>query len=320
VNEYLGYVIMHGEAVGRVMKTALYPFSQLGYACEGKGLALLLYALMFMGAFACVYFLVSATYLRLATAKKGNRKVKYTGKGYKGNLAVVAMMKKELLRYTKNGMVLLNAFMGTVFFILLPVVALFERETFIQLSQSYRGEFTLILAGILCVSVFSNFLAPSCISMEGASLDVIRVLPIRAERIFLAKGLANGVITGVPAVISSIFLCIIFKQSFLLSVCILLTVSVCVLLASAGGIAINLLLPNLKWTNEVAVIKQSASTLASMLGGMGAVALLVGAYFLFGKYLPVWGFLLICTAILFVGSVGTCIFLKKKGTRIFEEL
>jgi ABC-2 type transport system permease protein len=302
------------------MKTVLYPFSQLGYACEGNGLALLLYALMFTGVFACAYFLVSVTYLRLATANKGNRKVKYTGKGYKENRAIVAMIKKELSRYTKNGMVLLNSFMGTVFYIALPFVALFKRGDFLQLAQGFQGEFALLLAGILCVLAFSNFFAPSCISMEGESLDVIRVLPIRTERIFLAKGLANGVITGIPALLSSICTCIILKQSFLLSVCVVLAVTVCVAFASAGGIAVNLLLPNLKWTNEVAVIKQSMSTLVSMLGGMGAMALLVGGYFLFGKYLPAWGFLLICTAILLVASGCICGFLKKKGARIFEEL
>ena len=320
VNEYLGYVIAHGEAVGRVMKTALYPFSQLGYACEGKGLALLLYALMFIGSFALVYFLTSVTYLRLATVNKGNRKVKYTGKGYKGNFAVVAMMKKELSRYSKNGMVLLNTFMGTVFFIALPFVVLFKKEEFIQLSQTFHGEFALILAGILCALTFSNFFAPSCISMEGDSLDVIRVLPIQTKRIFLAKGLANGVVTGIPAVLSSIAVCIILKQSFLLSVCVLLAVTACVVLASAGGIAINLLLPNLKWTNEVAVVKQSMSTLVSMFGGMGAVALLVGGYFLCGKYLPAWGYLLVCAGALLLASIGIWVWLKKRGAKIFEEL
>ena len=320
INEYLGYVISNGEAVGRIMKTALYPFSQLGYACEGKGLAILLFVLMFVGVFALVYALMSATYLRLATANKGMKKVKYTGKGYKGNGAVLAIMKKELSRYIKNSMLLLNAFMGSILFLLLPFIALFERETFTQLAVGFDGEFVLILAGVLCLVAFTNLFAPSCISLEGAGLDVVRVLPIPTETIFFAKAMANVAITGIPAAFSTIFLCVIFEQGVLLTVCVLLVVSACVVLASVGGLVANLLLPNLKWTNEVAVVKQGMSTLAAMLGGFGVVALLVGGYFLFGKYMPAWGFILICTVALVIGSICACIFLKKRGVRIFEEL
>jgi hypothetical protein len=156
--------------------------------------------------------------------------------------------------------------------------------------------------------------------MEGAGLDVVRVLPIPTETIFFAKVMANVAITGIPAVFSTIFLCVIFEQGVLLTVCVLLVVFACVLLASVGGLVANLLLPNLKWTNKVAVVKQGMSTLAAMLGGFGVVALFVGAYFLFGKYIPAWSFLLVCMAVLLVGSICACIFLKKKGVRVFEEL
>jgi len=320
LNEYLGYVVSHGEAVGRVMKTALYPFAQLGYACEGKGLSLLLYAMIFIGVFALVYLIMSATYLRFATANKGHRKVKYTGNGYKGSSDILSLVKKELLRYSKNGMVMLNCFMGTVLLVLLPFIALFEKETFLQLAGGLQGEFALVLTAILCVAAFSNLLAPSSVSMEGESLDVVRVLPIKTEKILFAKGLAHALTTGIPAAFACGFLCGIFRQSAPISLCVLLAVLACVLFCSVGGVAVNLLLPNLKWTNEVAVVKQSASTIAAMFGGWGIVALLVGGYFLFGKYLPAWGYLLVCSAAFLVASVGVCIFLKKKGVKIFEGL
>ena len=48
--------------------------------------------------------------------------------------------------------------------------------------------------------------------------------------------------------------------------------------------------------------------------------LLVGGYFLFGKYLPAWGYMLVCAGALTLASVGVWIWLKKRGTMIFEEL
>jgi ABC-2 type transport system permease protein len=273
-----------------------------------------------MGAFALVYLLMSLTYFRLATTNKGSKKVKYTGKGYTGSSAIFALTKKELGRYCKNGMVMLNTFMGSVLLVLLPILALFKKESFLQLAQVLQGEFPLILAAILCVSVFSNLLTPSSISMEGESLDVVRVLPVKTQTIFWAKSLAGVLTTGIPAVFACVVLSIVFKQSVGICACILLMALVCSVFSSMGGVAINLLLPNLKWTNEVAVVKQSASTMVAMLGGWGVVVLLIGGYFLFGKYLPAWGYLLVCAGILSLACFGVYVWLKNKGVKIFEAL
>lgn len=320
INDYLNYVITHGEAVGSVMKTALYPFAQLGYACTGDGAAMLLYAVMFIGVFALVYLLMSATYLRLATANKGNRKVKYTGKGYKGSTCVFSLTKKELLRFSKNAMVMLNCFLGSVMLIILPIVAIFKKEDFLQLTQALQGDFSLMVAALICLLICSNLLAPATVSMEGESLDVVRVLPIKTEKILLAKGLAGVLTSGIPAVFACVLLSVVFGLSWAVCICMLLTVTACSVLCSIGGVAINLLLPNLKWTNEITVVKQSAASIASMLSCLGAIALLVGGYFLFGKYLPAWGYMLVCAGALTLASVGVWIWLKKRGTMIFEEL
>lgn len=320
INEYLGYLVANGEVIGGVMQSWLYPFSQLGNACAGDGVALLVYALIFVGAFALVYWLLSVTYLQLATAKKSGRKVKYTGKGYKESSAVFALTKKEFLRFGKNAMLLLNAYMGSILLILLPFIALFNKELFTQLTVGVEVDFALILTAILCLLVSTNLHAASSISLEGNSLDTLRVMPVSTENIFLAKGLAALLTSGIPAVFSCVFLCVSFGQSFALCVCMLLTVLVCAALFAASGIAINLLFPNLQWTNEVAVVKQSVTSLVAMFGGFGVVAALVGGYFLVGALLPAWGYLLVCLAVMALAFIGVCLFLKKKGVEIFERL
>ena len=68
------------------------------------------------------------------------------------------------------------------------------------------------------------------------------------------------------------------------------------------------------------MVKQSASSLAGMFGGFGVVVAFVGGYFLFGKYLPAWGYLLICAAVMALALGGICLFLRKKGVKIFEAL
>ena len=320
INDYLTYVLTHGEAVGRVMKTTLYPFSQLGLACTGNGLSLLLFALIFAGVFALVYAVISFTYLRLATANRGSLKAKYTGKGYKGRSLLGALVQKECLRYFKNAMIALNCFLGSVFFLLLPFVALFDLESFRQLSTVSGEVFPLILAALLCAVGSTNLITSSSVSLEGDSLDTLRVLPIKTEKILFAKGAFHMLATGVPAAFCAGFLCGVFKQNAGLCAAILLAVLLFIAFCAAGGLAVNLLLPNMNWTNEVAVVKQSASTLVSMFGAWGTVALFVGGYFLFGKYLPAWGYLLVCSAVLALFCGALAVWIKKKGVKIFERL
>ena len=320
VNEYLGYVITHGEAVGKVMKTSLYPFSQLGKACAGDGVALLIYALIFVGVFALVYLLMSATYLRLATMNKGMKKTKYTGKGYNGTGYIFALVKKELLRFSKNPMVMLNCFMGSVALLLIPIVSLFKKDMLLQVIPAFKGDFSLVVAALICLLAATNLLTCCSISLEGNSLDVLRVLPLETEKVLLGKWLMGALASGVPAIFAWAVLCIQFKIEVAIALCVLLVALIFVAMSSAMGLAINLLFPNLKWTNEVAVVKQSVASLVSMFSGFAAVALLVGGYFLFGKYLPAWGYLLVCTAVVAITFAGICFFLKKKGTKIFEGL
>lgn len=320
INEYLSYVIAHGEAVGSVMKTALYPFSQVGYACAGDGVALLIFIGIFGGLFALVYALISLTYLRLATANRGSIKIKYKGKGYKGSSVFFALLKKEGARYFKSPMVALNCFLGSAFLIILPFVALFKAEIFQQFFVGSGDNITLLLAATLCVIAGTNLIAATSVSLEGESIGFLRAFPIKTQTLLLVKVAFHLLMTGIPAVMASILLCAVFGVWFIESVLVLLAVLSFILLCAVGGVVINLKLPNLNWTNEVALVKQSASSMAGMFGSWGVLGALIGGYFLFGKYLPAWGYLLIVTAGLMLLCGVLTLWLKKKGVKIFENL
>ena len=320
INEYLSYVIAHGEALGNVMKTALYPFSQLGFACAGDGLSLLVFTGIFGGLFAAVYALISITYLRLATANRGSMKVKYKGKGYKGRSVFSALLQKEGARYFKSPMVALNCFLGSALLILLPFAALFKGDAFSQLFAGNEDTVALLIAASLCAVASTNLITVTSVSLEGENIGILRAFPVRTEKLLFVKVAFHFLITGFPAVWAVIFLCCLFEISF--TVCVVAAIAVLsfILFCAVGGLVVNLKLPNLNWTNEVALVKQSAASLVGMFGGWGALALLVGGYFLFGKYLPAWGYLLILTAALLLLCGVLAYWIKKKGVKIFEGL
>ncbi len=322
LTEYISYVLTHGEAVGRVMKTVLYPFGKLGEACTGDMLSLLLFALMFIGAYALVYLVIAKTYIRWATANKGGRKVKYKSKAQKQNSCMGALLKKELLRYTKNPMVTMNCILATIFLFVLPFIALFGGELTQAIREAEGADelFAMILALIVCAICAMNMISASSVSLEGESLWVLRAMPVQTEQVLLAKCVFHWVVTAVPAAFCTVFLSILYQIGVGYSACALLVVLLFVALTSTLGLTINLKLPNLHWKNELIAVKQSMSAVLSMFMEWIAVGLLVGGYFLFGKYLFACGYMLVCAALLLAVVALLGVWIYKRGKVLFERL
>ena len=129
--------------------------------------------------------------------------------------------------------------------------------------------------------LFTSMMPTTCvsISLEGASFTGLRALPVRARTLFAAKAAFNMLLM-LPAVIVSAALLVsaLGLTGTEAAACYLLPLSG-VVLAPAWGLIANLLLPRLDWKSETEVVKQSASALVGMLGGMalsiGPLVLLV---------------------------------------------
>ncbi len=320
LNEYLSYMIAHGGQVAEKMKTLLYPFFQLGQGCVGEGVAWALYALMFGGAFALVYLLVSVTYLRLVTTQKGGRKVQYKGKTRRSGKPFAALLKKELMRYTKNPMIALNCFLGSVFFLILPFVGLFAGELRALAAFEIQEELALIIAVTLCAVGSMNLISPASLSLEGENLWIARSMPIKTEKLLWAKVVFHGLVTGVPAAIASAALCIFFKIPFWYSAAALLSTLSFILLTDLFGLCLGIRMPNLHWTNELAAVKQSAAGVLSMFSDWGFLLLLGLGYFWFGGKLFAGGYFLVCIALMLLLSGLLVWWLKKRGVKIVESV
>ena len=100
--------------------------------------------------------------------------------------------------------------------------------------------------------------------------------------------------------------------------CLLGAASVC--FNALLGLALNLKLPNLTWTNETAAVKQSMSALLSLLIGWVYVsAMAAGCYFLGGLRNPEAG-LLACAGVTAALDAGLLVWVKKRGSAIFASL
>ena len=322
MNDYLSYVAAHGEAVGTTMKTALFPFWQMGLGTIGKPLSLLAFVGVFCALFALVYALLSFTFLRLVTTRRGGARTVYRERTARVSSTFGALFRRECLRFFKNPMIVLNAALGSVFLIAFPIVALCNLDICRQLAalQEIEGIWALLLTVIVCGLAATNLITASSVSLEGETLWQLQSMPVRTWEAFAAKIALHVLVSALPALVCTAALCILLKISLLLSLLCVVGVLAFVFLTAVCGLAFDLKMPNLRWTNELVAVKQSMSVLTSMFTGIGVVGTLVGGYFLFGKYMPAWGYLCVCIAILCVAASLLVWWLKTRGVRIFQRL
>ena len=321
LNDYLSFVIANGAVVGEKMRLALYPLMQAGLAATGKWSGALSFTVIFLGAFAIAYALVAVSFLRLATMKRGGVKNAYKAGVYRQKTPFYALFVRELMRL-KNPMVFLNIALGGVFSLALPIIASFNLDILNDFGLAFAGGETvaLIVAVMVCLLASMNMITASSVSLEGENIWQTQVLPIKTQTVFRAKLALHLALSGVPAFVCAVAMGIILKLSAITVLALVVTACAFVLFTAVGGLAINLKLPNLRWTNELVAVKQGVSVIVAMFVGWGTIGTLVGGYFLFGKYMQSEWYMLLCAGLLSIVDGWLCVWLKRRGERIFESL
>ena len=324
-NDYISYLLANGAQISGKIQTMFYPFWKMGAGACGDVNAITMYALIFVGAFALIYLLIAKTFLSFVTMKRVFSRASYKERRQKTQKISLALLRKEFLRLIKNPMIALNTMLGSVMFIVFAVYV-FSQKSFLEmiemLGMAGAGgmPIELLFMGVFCMIATMNMSAASSISLEGENLWLLRTLPIATENILCIKAFCQFIATLVPAFVSILAVGIYVKLPIW---CILLTILVLAAFSAAislFGVAVNLKFPNLHWTNEIAVVKQSLSTFLGLFGGFGIFALLVGGYFLFGKYMLAWGYGLLCLILLILISAGIWLWICRKGVKVFENL
>lgn len=325
VNEYITFVLSNGEAVGSTMKTVLYPFSQLGLAMEGNWLSLLISVGIWGGLFAVGYWVISLTYFRIITMKRGERHAKYKQREGKQSGVVVALFKKEFLHLIKNPMYLINASMGTIFMLICSVMVWIKGDLLESLTGVLGGvdgaSITFLLTALVVFFMASSNTIGACIvSLEGENITLVQALPVDEWAVLRSKLYLHLAMTVVPALLCGLSVSLVFGLLWWEVCLVLVTAVIASLLFAAFDLTVNLKLPNLQWTNEIAAVKQSVSVMVAMFGGWGISLLPLGGYLLFGKYMPAWGYATLCLGVFVVFTAILWYWLSKKGAKIFKTL
>ena len=327
INQLLQEMLLNVNQIGEDMRLFVYPLYQMGRAAQGSVDAIVIFALLMLAVFAAVWLLLARSFLRLATANRGAVKKKYKEKAVKVSGVGGALLKKEWNRFTHVSVYMLNCGLGSVMMLIgagfLVVKGEWLREIMAQVTQmepSIAALLSLAACGIIgFLSGMDAVTAPS-ISLEGQTLWIMKSLPVSAWDVFMAKIRLHVLVNGIPTLLLCVVLDIVLGLRPLGAVLLPAVSLIFIVFMALLGLAVNLRFPNLNWTNEAVVVKQSMSVMIVIFGSMGIIGIFAAGYAMLGNFLSPDMYLFLCGIVLAAASAITAAWLKTSGVKRFEQL
>ena len=316
-------LLLNAENVGNKLK-GIYPLYLFGRVGCGDGVAMLIVSAVVIALLALVWYLIARSFLHIATASGNTAKTVYHEKAVKPVSADAALLRKELGRFAASPLYMLNCGLGTVFLVVLAVLALIKgREVFLMMNALFAGGegFVTVLAALcLCLLAGSNDISTPSVSLEGKSLWIAQSLPIDPWQALRAKLRMHLLITELPLVACAVCVAAVSGAALPEIVMMIVTPMVYVVLSAAFGLFMGLKRPNLNWTSEVAPIKQGLAVFLSMFGGWLVAVALGFLYYALMARVGAVAFLLAVTALFAVLALVLVRWLKTSGAKIYQHL
>ena len=137
--------------------------------------------------------------------------------------------------------------------------------------------------------------------------------------VFGSKILVNLTVTVPLSLLCSGMIALALPLTGVQLVFLFLTPLAFALLMAAAGLLINLYLPNLTWTNEAQVIKQSVPSFLCVMGGMLLPLLGIAAVAACPAGMRAFAALGVTGAVL-LAALGAFLLLRTQGVRLYREL
>lgn len=317
-------ILANLDKIADLMHSWVYPFYCFGKGAVGEVLPFLVF-LAFSGAlFAVLLIVLSRTFLRIVTDKRGFAKTKYREKAHKNAGARRALFSREMKRFLSNANYLLNCSLATIFLIGLPVFLLVKmkglRAGLAGLPPELLGILPVAVAAAICLMASLNYITAPSISIEGRSLWILRSMPVSAWDVLVSKLALHLVVTEPAALFCAAVTSFVlgFSLPDALLVCAVSAVYVC--FHASLGLIMNLKRPLFTWTTDVVIIKQGLPVLVAMFGGWVISFAMGGLYLPFAGLISATVYLAAVLVLLCIAAFLLLKWLRNRGTRIFDEL
>ncbi|MBQ9535863.1 MAG: hypothetical protein IJU78_08470 [Clostridia bacterium] len=329
MNRLISSLLANGADVAAALRRALPPLYHFGMAVsERSAVQLLLLAMWCVLPFAALYLLLSRSFIKVATAGKGSARVKYRERALRVSSPRAALLRKELRRFFGTPMYMINLGLGPLLLLIgsgyIAVRGAEVRETLFLLERevSVAGLTAALLCAVMMFMTSTACITAPSISLEGKRLWILRSVPVSARQVLFAKLSANLVVALPPIFIAAAVCTAALGLGWQDALLLLFVPAAFQVFVAALGLAVNLRMPRFDWINETVVIKQSGSIIVTMLVSMA----LVGVSALATVVLSANGVLglralLLCCGVLYAAlAAAGCVWLMRRGERIFDRL
>ncbi|MBQ5735603.1 MAG: hypothetical protein IIV51_09580 [Lachnospiraceae bacterium] len=316
-------LISNATVYGSKIKGEAYIVYMFGRIGEGDIKAIIGTTIVIAALFALTYYIMAKTFIGIVTSSPKTKKVVYKEKKTVKRSISQALFYKELARFTSSSAYMLNCGLGIIMLIIcggFMVVKAEQLRALLDEITTSAGSGMVIVAIVVCVIASMNDIAEPSVSLEGKSLWLSQSLPIDTWQILKAKLNVHIILTTVPSVICIICAMYVVKADIIMDILALIMVVLYIIITAMFDLIIGLKRPNLTWTNETTVIKQSFGVMIAMFGSF-IYALAQGfIYIKFAMNIAAWIYMVldILFGIILAGLLG--MWLKKRGTKIYRSL
>ncbi len=323
-NGFIRELIMNAETYAERIKGAAYALFLFGRMGEGAWIPTLITFAAALAVFALVWYLMSRSFISIATDAGKTEKVKYVEKTARQKSVFGAFLGKEFGRFTKSPSYMLNCGLGVLLLpaggVLMLIKGAQVCETIEKVFETKPGSAAAFVCAVLCMVAAMNDMAAPSVSLEGKSIWIPQSLPINPGTALRAKAALQIILTGIPMFFAAVCTALVVNASVAVKLLICVLSLSYVLFSAFCETAINLKMPVMSWTSEIAPIKQSGAVMLSLFGGWAVSLALCGIYLLVGYKLGAALYLSIWTVLFLVGSLVVLRWLDKTGSRIFANL
>lgn len=318
----LNSILLNAAAVGAKIRGSAYPLYLIGRTGEGDGLAMLVTTLAVFILFALTWYLLSRSFLAVATSTGSAAKTSYRERRVRRQSADAALLRKELSHFLSSANYMLNCGLGLVMLPLTGVLLLWKGSDVVSLvNQLLPGgdPLPVLLCTCVCAVASMNDMAVPSISLEGRSLYLTQSLPVTPWQVLRAKLLLQFSLSAAAALIP--FLCAAFllplTPALLLS---LLTSLAFLALYACFSLLLGLHSPNFSWTSELVPIKQSLNVVIAIFAAWVYPLVLGGLYLWRGSALGAETYLALALLVTLLAAFFLFRRLKTKGSERFAAL
>ncbi len=270
-------------------------------------------------------FIGSKFYFKIIVNSDGSSIRENTHNTFIKRSKIMALVRKEMNRYFSSPVYMFNTSFGLLLLVVLSIALCVNGNSAVtSMLSSYNLDSNvstfLLYYGLILFSTSMTSITSSCISLEGATINITKSLPVSEKTILRSKILYPFVIELPFILISELIFFIKFRPSLLYMFIIFNLSLLMILFSGLVGLIVNLIYPKLNASNDTEVVKQSMSSMISVFIGIAVFILSMLGIVYFSKYLDINLLMLIHLSILLVLVICLYFVLMKFGVKAYKRL